>query len=76
MRRSNSGLARHIASSVGSFNNADTDALVKELATHSDPAVRMELTSSWGLSKFSIQSLSKYIDSPVASTAKRTSEDQ
>jgi hypothetical protein len=76
MCRSDPSLARHIASSVGSFNNADTDALVKELATHSDPAVRMELASSWGLSKFSIKSLSKDIDPSVASTAKRTLEDR
>ena len=72
MCRSNSALARDIASSVGSFTNADTDALVKELAAHSDPAVRMEIASGWGLSKFSIRSLSKDSDPSVASTAQRT----
>jgi hypothetical protein len=76
MCRSNSALAREIASSVGSFTNADTDALVKELAAHSDPAVRMEIASGWGLSKFSIRSLSKDSDPSVASTAQRTLENR
>jgi hypothetical protein len=74
--RSDSSLAREIASSVGSFTNADTDALVKELAAHPDPAVRMELASGWGMSKFSIKSLSKDQDPSVAAAALRTLENR
>lgn len=74
--RSDSSLAREIASSVGSFANADTDALVKELAAHPDPAVRMELASGWGMSKFSIKSLSKDPDPSVAAAALRTLENR
>lgn len=74
--RSDSNLAREIASSIGSFTNADTDALVKELAAHSDPGVRMELASAWGVSKFSIKSLSKDRDPSVAAAASRTLENR
>ena len=69
-------LAKQIASSIGNFSNADTDALVKHLSVHNDPSVRMELASGWGLSKFSIKSLSKDTDPSVASTAQRTLEDR
>ena len=74
--RSDSNLARDIASSVGSFTNADTDALVKELVAHPDPAVRMELATGWGVSKFSIKSLSKDRDPSVAAAASRTLENR
>lgn len=74
--RSDSNLAREIASSIGSFTNADTDALVKELVAHPDPAVRMELASGWGVSKFSIKSLSKDRDPSVAAAASRTLENR
>lgn len=74
--RSDSNLAREIASSIRSFTNADTDALVKELAAHPDPGVRMELASGWGVSKFSIKSLSKDRDPSVAAAASRTLENR
>ena len=74
--QSDAYLAKQIASSIGNFSNADTDALVKHLSVHNDPSIRMELASGWGLSKFSIKSLSKDTDPSVASTAQRTLEDR
>lgn len=76
MCRSDSNLARDVASSVGSFANADTDALVKELTVHPDPAVRMDLASAWGVSKFSIKALAKDPDPSVASAALRELENR